>query len=66
MLHTLTEAGVEFLVFGSVASALHGHIRATRDLDIIIRRTGLIERKRARANPLDLADIAALEALDDD
>jgi len=39
MLRSLHEAGIDFLVFGAVAAALHGHVRATRDLAIIIRPT---------------------------
>lgn len=36
LLRSLTEAGIEFLVFGAVAGALHGYLRATWDLDIIL------------------------------
>jgi hypothetical protein len=36
MLRSLDEAGVEFLVFGAVALAFYGHVRATADLDIIV------------------------------
>lgn len=39
MLRSLTTSGVEFLVFGAVAGAMHGHLRATADLDIILRPT---------------------------
>ena len=36
MVRSLLDANVEFLVFGAVAAALYGHIRATRDLDIVL------------------------------
>ena len=32
----LTEAGIPYMVTGSVASSFHGEPRATRDLDIVI------------------------------
>lgn len=39
LLRSLDEADVEFLVFGAVALAFYGHVRATADLDIIVRPT---------------------------
>ena len=39
LLRSLDEADIEFLVFGAVALAFYGHVRATADLDIIIRPT---------------------------
>ncbi len=39
MLNALSEAGVEYLIVGAHAVALHGHLRATKDLDIWIRPT---------------------------
>jgi hypothetical protein len=36
MIRSLSDAHVEFLVFGAVAAALYGYIRATRDLDIVL------------------------------
>jgi predicted nucleotidyltransferase len=36
LLRSLTQSGVEFLIFGSVAAGLYGHVRATVDLDIIV------------------------------
>lgn len=35
----LNQAGANYLVIGGVACILHGHVRATRDLDILIERT---------------------------
>jgi Nucleotidyl transferase of unknown function (DUF2204) len=37
MLSALSAAGVEYLIVGAHAVALHGHLRATKDLDIWIR-----------------------------
>jgi len=36
VLTALTEAGVRYVVVGGVAVALHGHLRATVDLDLVI------------------------------
>ena len=35
----LNRAGVRYLVVGGVACILHGHVRATTDIDILIERT---------------------------
>lgn len=35
----LNESGARYLVIGGVACILHGHIRATKDVDILIERT---------------------------
>ena len=37
LLGSLVEAEIEFLVFGMVAASFHGHVRATQDLDIVLR-----------------------------
>lgn len=37
LLSTFNEHGVEFLVVGAHALAVHGHIRATKDLDVWVR-----------------------------
>lgn len=52
LLIELTDADVEFVVLGGHAVAFHGHPRATKDLDVLVRAGGQ-----------DLADVAALEAL---
>ena len=39
LLGSLADTDLEFLVFGAVAAALYGHVRATADLDIVIRPT---------------------------
>lgn len=37
LLHEFNEHEVEFLVVGAHALAAHGHVRATKDLDVWIR-----------------------------
>jgi hypothetical protein len=37
LLSTFTAHGVEFLVVGAHALAAHGHVRATKDLDVWVR-----------------------------
>lgn len=39
MLVELSDAGVEFAVVGGHAVAFHGHPRATKDLDVLLRAT---------------------------
>ena len=39
LLRILSEAGVECIIVGGVAAAVHGAARATFDLDIVYRRT---------------------------
>lgn len=39
LLSTLNALGAEFLVVGAHALAVHGHLRATKDLDVWIRPT---------------------------
>lgn len=41
----LTNAGVPFAVAGAFAVAMHGHVRATRDIDFLVR---LVDREAAR------------------
>jgi hypothetical protein len=35
----LTEFGVEYLVIGGIACVLHGYVRATTDVDILVERS---------------------------
>ena len=35
----LNEAGAHYLVIGGIACILHGHVRATTDIDILIEQT---------------------------
>jgi hypothetical protein len=39
MLVELADAGADFAVVGGYAVAFHGHVRATKDLDILVRPT---------------------------
>jgi hypothetical protein len=39
LLVALQEAGAEFVVLGGHAVAFHGHPRATKDLDVLVRAT---------------------------
>jgi hypothetical protein len=39
LLRELVEGGVEFLLIGGWAVAVHGHPRATDDLDVLVRAT---------------------------
>jgi hypothetical protein len=39
LLLSLAEHAVEFVVVGGHAVAFHGHIRATKDLDVLVRTT---------------------------
>lgn len=39
LLSTFNAGGVEFLVVGAHALAVHGHLRATKDLDVWLRPT---------------------------
>jgi predicted nucleotidyltransferase len=37
VLAALNDAGVRYLIVGGVAVVLHGHLRATADLDLVVR-----------------------------
>ncbi len=39
LLRELSEGGVEYLLVGGWAVAVHGHVRATDDLDVFVRAT---------------------------
>lgn len=39
LIRGLSEAGVEFIVIGGVAGAIHGAARLTYDVDVVYRRT---------------------------
>ena len=45
------EAGVSYAVCGALALGIHGHPRATRDIDFIIQLESMFEARRvAKAN----------------
>lgn len=54
VLATLNEAGVRYLVVGGVAVVLHGHLRTTADLDLVVQ----LETENT------LAAVSALASLD--
>lgn len=39
LLVELDEAGAEFIIVGGYAVAYHGHVRATKDIDVLVRST---------------------------
>jgi predicted nucleotidyltransferase len=45
----LNQAGVRYLVIGGVACVLHGYVRATTDVDILIERTPENARRALQA-----------------
>ncbi len=62
----LEAAGVPFMVTGSIASATHGTVRATRDIDLVIDPDGDSLLRFVRSLPPGdyyVNDDAALEAL---
>lgn len=54
MLATLSNGGVEFIVIGGLAAAVHGSARVTTDVDVVYRRTDAnITRLLAALAPLN-------------
>ena len=49
LLLALSEAGAEFVVLGGHAVAFHGHPRATKDLDVLVRASGQNAKRVYRA-----------------
>ncbi|CAN5572300.1 nucleotidyl transferase AbiEii/AbiGii toxin family protein [soil metagenome] len=49
LLIELSDAGADFLVIGGYAVAFHGHPRATKDLDVLVRSNDLNSQKVYRA-----------------
>jgi len=75
LLSTFTAHGVEYLVVGAHALAAHGHVRATKDLDVWVRPSSDNAPRVLRAlasfgAPLhdlseqDLADVERLEEME--
>lgn len=73
MFRALNDAGARYVVVGGVAVVLHGHVRLTTDLDLVVDfdpaealkvvevLSGLGLRPRAPVNPRDFADPAVRE-----
>ncbi|HMM79848.1 MAG TPA: nucleotidyltransferase [Pyrinomonadaceae bacterium] len=62
----LHDADAEFVVLGGHAVAFYGHVRATKDLDVLVRPTDANSRKVYRAlaaygAPLDTFEVAESE-----
>jgi len=71
ILSAFRDAGVEFLVIGAHALAVHGHVRATLDIDLWVKPTldnaartwRALERFRAPLSKMKLEDFAEPEVL---
>lgn len=71
ILRAFRDAGVEHLVIGAHALAVHGHVRATLDIDLWVRPTRdnalrtwrALERFRAPLSKMKLDDFAEPEVL---
>jgi hypothetical protein len=64
LLIELSDADAEFVVVGGYAVAFHGHPRATKDLDILVRPTDLNAKRvyqalAAYGAPLDTFEVTA-------
>ena len=71
ILRAFRDEGVEHLVIGAHALAVHGHVRATLDIDLWVRPTSdnalrtwrALERFRAPLSKMKLDDFAEPEVL---
>lgn len=66
LLVCLSDAGAEFMVIGGFAVAHHGHVRATKDIDVFVRPTAENAGKVMRALEVFGAPLAALDIDADD
>ena len=62
----LTDAEVEFMVIGGYAVAHHGHVRATKDIDVLVRPTHENAARVMRALETFGAPLSALAIHADD
>lgn len=62
----LHDAGAEFVVLGGHAVAFHGHPRATKDLDVLVRATPENAERVYRALAAFGAPLESLEVSQDD
>lgn len=60
MLTCLCDAGADFVIVGGYAVAHHGHVRATKDLDVFVRPSGENATRVMRAMAAFGAPVAAL------
>jgi hypothetical protein len=65
LLLELADVGAEFVLVGGHAVAFHGHPRATKDPDVLIRASSSnaarVYRALAAGRAQDLADVEAIE-----
>jgi predicted nucleotidyltransferase len=66
LLLSLCDAGAEFVVVGGHAVAFHGHPRATKDLDVLVRATSANAKAVYRALAAFGAPLSAFEVSEDD
>lgn len=66
LLIELCDAGADFVVVGGHAVAFHGHPRATKDLDVLVRATRENAAKVYRALAEFGAPLQAFEVAEDD
>lgn len=66
LLIELADAGAEFVVLGGHAVAFHGHPRATKDLDVLVRATTDNARKVYRALASFGAPLSSFEVSEED
>lgn len=66
LLVCLHDAGAEVAIIGGYAVAFHGHLRATKDLDVLIRPTQENARKVYRGLAAFGAPLSAFEVSDAD
>ena len=65
LISAFNAADVQYLIVGAHALAAHGHVRATKDLDVWIRAS-LENAGRASGRLQDLADVERLERGDEE
>ncbi|HYO92913.1 MAG TPA: hypothetical protein VER33_00305 [Polyangiaceae bacterium] len=61
LLLALSDAGADFVVLGGHAVAFHGHPRATKDLDVLVRADGENAKRVYRALAAFGAPLSAFE-----
>ena len=66
MLVALSDAGAEFVLIGGHAVAYHGHVRATTDMDVLVRAGASNARRVFAALARFGAPLEALEVTVDD
>jgi len=59
-LQALNDQGVKYMLVGGVATAFHGYVRATQDLDLWIQKTD--ENKEKLINALRIVDVQGAES----